>query len=292
MSKKLFVVSIAILFAVSLFDFSAFAVKSDDNSFQMAKGGSSGGSRSSSSSSRSSGSSRSGSSSSKSSGWGGSSKSKGSSSSKSSGWGGSSKSDKSSSASSNKSSGWGGSSKSKSDSSTTKSNSIGWGGSKKSKEASVKASSKSLSGSRDSNKMSNSEKSADVAAYKSAVTKGTAFKTKAEAVDSFKKVADTKYTSKFEKEPTARPEYIPNDYSVGGKTVPITYNQMSGGYGYTDPITNAFILYSLASMASDSHRDVVMAKDGYYVGEPIKPSHGLIVAIMLIALVSFLVLKS
>jgi len=178
--------------------------------------------------------------------------------------------------------GWGSKSSSSPKSSPSKSSS-GWGSKSApaAKPAAPKAPSQkaiaaqevtkggALNGKRTPTKMTSTEKKADQAAYKAATTNGTAFKTRAEAVETFKKTADTKYPSTFASQPAARPSYIPEKQSIGGKDVTISYNQAGGGYGYMDPITNLFILYSVASMASNDHQDKLMTQQGYYVGEPV-----------------------
>ena len=166
--------------------------------------------------------------------------------------------------SSSRSSSWGGSSKSSS--SSKKSTGSGWGepaksstksgyssGGKSDKTpTSTTGNSNSLSGTRSpaSKNTTPTQQKADSAAYKAAQQKGTAFKTKAEATSYFKKNADTKYPSKFEVKPTTRPEYIPEKYMVNGKSVNVSWNPTHSSYGYVDPISNAFVAYSVANMAS------------------------------------------
>ena len=110
---------------------------------------------------------------------------------------------------------------------------------------------------------------ADVAAYKEAASSGKAFKTKAEATQTFTKNIDKECPSKFTAEPSVRPTYIPQSYSCpSGQNVTINYNRSYGGYGYMDPLTNAFVLFSAASMLSASDHERIMMQHGYYVGDP------------------------
>lgn len=105
----------------------------------------------------------------------------------------------------------------------------------------------------------------DKAIYEKAVKNGTVFKTKDEAISSFKTTHGAKYTSTFPKEPVTRPTYIPQTTTVGGRSYNVTYNQDRGGYGYMnslgtwmmfDAMTDAVVMSSL------------MNNHGYYHGSP------------------------
>lgn len=111
---------------------------------------------------------------------------------------------------------------------------------------------------------------ADQAAYKTAVQSGTAFKTKSAAQADFKQKYATQYTSKYTSEPTTRPSHIPQTYkTTDGKTVNITYNQNSGGYGYWSgggPGIGTFLMYDM--MTDAIMMDAMMSQHHYHVGGP------------------------
>lgn len=228
-----------------------------------------------SSSSRSSGSSwsRSSSSSSRSSssGWGSSSKSSSSSPSKSSSssssWGSSSKS---SSSSPSKSSGWSSgssgsssstpksstfSSSQKSENSATKSS--GWGSS--SAGSGWGSSSKSVSA--NGSTSYKAPTATDNALRQKALQSGTAYKTKDDAINSFKSKNADKFPTKFSSEPKTRPDYIPNTYTSGGNTYNVVYNSNFGGYGYYNGL-GAWIAYDV--MTDALMMNALMARNSYY----------------------------
>lgn len=189
----------------------------------------------------------------------------GSSRSSSSGWGNrsSSSSNRSSSASSNRSSS---SSSNRSGTASSNSNrSSGWGNTRSSSGSRSDASSKKSTQQRRQ--------------YENAVKNGTAFKTKAEAQKDFKSKYASKYTSKYDKEPATRPSHIPQTSQVDGKTVNITYNQASGGYGYWGgggPGLGTFIMYDMMSDAI--MMNAMMNNQGYHYGPAppvvVEPSSG------------------
>lgn len=93
--------------------------------------------------------------------------------------------------------------------------------------------------------------------------------TREEAVKEFKKTHASTYTSKYKTEPKIRPKHIPNTTNVGGSNVNINYNSGYGGYGYTHPITGAWIMYDMMSdavmmnaMMSNHYSPIVYT--GYY----------------------------
>lgn len=142
------------------------------------------------------------------------------------------------------------SSKSKSSSSSTKSKSS-WGSSKSSTASASKGS------------------SADKALYEKAKRNGTTFQSRSDATNAFKAKYAKQYSNKFDKEPAARPDYIPKTYSSGGQTYNVTYNQQYGGYGYMGP-SGAWIMYD--AMADAAMMSVLMRNNGYYYGAP--PAYG------------------
>lgn len=57
----------------------------------------------------------------------------------------------------------------------------------------------------------------------------------------FRKENEAKYSNKFSSEPTTRPSYIPAATTVGGASVPVTFNPGLGAYGYYNGPT--FVTY-------------------------------------------------
>lgn len=218
-----------------------------------AKGG--GGFSSSSSSSRSSSSFSSGSSrSSGSSSWGSSSRSSGSS---SSSWGSSSKSSSSSSAPSSSKSSWGWGSSSKSSSPAASNNSAS--------SPTAKSSSSWFSKPQTSTRP---QSSVDRQRYETAVKSGKTFQTRDSAVADFKATQASKYQNKFDREPTTRPDYIPQSYKASdGRSYNITFN--NGGYGYWSgggPGLGTWMMYDMMSDAI--MMETMMHRNNYYVGNP------------------------
>ena len=71
---------------------------------------------------------------------------------------------------------------------------------------------------------------ADKALYEQAKTKGTAFKTRDDAVSAFKQQNESKYKSQFSSEPSRRPDYIPDQYtSSSGARYQVSYRPELGG---------------------------------------------------------------
>ena len=190
--------------------------------------------------------------SSSSSGWGGSKSS--------SGWGGSS-------SSISKSSGWG------SSSSSVKStpSSSNWGGSGSSWFGGSSSPSKSSGFS-----SSKTTRSVDSLSYDRAKASGTTYTNKTQAISAFKNKYSSQYTSKFDKEPSSRPSYIPTSTIEGGKNYNITYNAQYGGYGYMGP-SGSWVMYD--TMRDAAMLSVLMGNHNYYYGSP-PPASGLAVAIL------------
>ncbi len=159
-------------------------------------------------------------------GWGGGSSS--------SGWGGSSSSGWGGSRSSSGSSGWGGGSSS---------SSSGWGSSRS-------------TGTRTTSP-------ADRALADRARSQGTSYTNRADAVSSFKTRYGSQYTSHYASEPSARPSYIPQSYTVSGRSYTVIYNRGYGGYGYYGP-TGAWMFYD--AMADAAMCNMLMRQQGYYYG--------------------------
>jgi hypothetical protein len=89
-------------------------------------------------------------------------------------------------------------------------------------------------------------------------------KSRADIVNDFKQQNAAKYVNKFDKEPTARPAYIPNSYrdTRTGSTYNVTYNSNTGGYGYWNAL-GVFILIDALSDAANTHANTT---NNYYSG--------------------------
>jgi len=111
--------------------------------------------------------------------------------------------------------------------------------------------------------------STDKVVYEKAVKSGTAFKTKDEAVSSFKTNHGAKYTSTFPKEPVTRPTYIPQTTNVGGRDYNVSYNQDRGGYGYMNNL-GTFMMFD--AMTDAVVMSSLMNNHGYYHGSPYQAS--------------------
>jgi hypothetical protein len=108
---------------------------------------------------------------------------------------------------------------------------------------------------------------ADKALYEQAKTKGTAFKTRDEAVNTFKQQNENKYKNQFSSEPAQRPNYVPEYYSgPGGARYSVSYRSDLGGYGYHDSSLGRWMLYS--TMADAVMVNSLMHSHGYYYGPP------------------------
>lgn len=104
--------------------------------------------------------------------------------------------------------------------------------------------------------------------FETSKANGTSKMTKTQSMDKFKNdsAMKSKYTSKYASKPATRPSHVPQTTQVGGKTVNITYNQVGGGYGFTNAL-GAFIMYDMMSDAL--MRDRMMTQNGYlYAGHP------------------------
>ncbi|MBI5185107.1 MAG: hypothetical protein HZA01_05200 [Nitrospinae bacterium] len=89
-------------------------------------------------------------------------------------------------------------------------------------------------------------------------TSGKIFNSRSEAEDAFRRDVKTKW----DREPSARPEYVPNTYSSGGRNYDVVFN--NGGYGYWGP-GNTWMALSAASMLLNAG---LLANHGYYYGTP------------------------
>jgi hypothetical protein len=109
--------------------------------------------------------------------------------------------------------------------------------------------------------------------YDTARRNGTLYSNQGEATQAFKSSLGSRYDSRFAAEPTARPSWIPQYTTVGGRNLNIVYNPVLGGYGYLNPLLGTWILYDVlgdAAMASS-----IMGNHGYYWGSPpVYVSHG------------------
>lgn len=113
----------------------------------------------------------------------------------------------------------------------------------------------------------------EVARYQSAVKSGKAFTTRESAVADFKAKNSNSFTNKFTSEPTKRPDYIPSNYTSGGRSYNIVYNQNVGGYGYWSgggPGLGTWMLYD--TLSDIAMMNTMMARQNYYVGQPVVTS--------------------
>lgn len=155
-------------------------------------------------------------------------------------------------------------------SSSRSSKSNSWGSSNKSSKASKPSSSWSKSKKSTNNrttKQQTQKSKTDQAAYKKAVSSGTAFKTKKEAQAAFKEKHSKTYTSKYSTKPEKRPEHIPMTTKVNGSNVNITYNQTNGGYGHWGgggPGLGTFIMYDM--MTDMVMMNMMMNQHNYHHG--------------------------
>jgi len=102
--------------------------------------------------------------------------------------------------------------------------------------------------------------SADRALYNRAKTSGTVFKSRSDALKTFKGKHASKYPAQFSSRPAVRPDYIRPNISVKGKKYKVFYRK--GGYGYY--IGPLWYLYS--PFDDDFEADELMAENDYYYG--------------------------
>ena len=106
-----------------------------------------------------------------------------------------------------------------------------------------------------------------MALYEQAKSKGTAYKTRDEAVSAFKAQNESKYKNQFSSQPSSRPDYIPQYYTgPNGSRYSVDYRPDLGGYGYYDPSLGRWMLYSV--MADAVMMGMLMHNHGYYYGAP------------------------
>jgi hypothetical protein len=110
----------------------------------------------------------------------------------------------------------------------------------------------------------------EVSRYQNAVKSGKAFTTRESAVADFKAKNANTFTNKFKTEPSKRPDYIPSNYTSGGKSYKIVYDRSSGGYGYWNgggPGLGTWMMYdALSDMAM---MNTLMSRQNYYIGQPV-----------------------
>lgn len=122
----------------------------------------------------------------------------------------------------------------------------------------------------------------EVSRYQDAVKSGKAFTTRESAVADFKAKNAQTFTNKFTSEPAKRPDYIPSNYTSGGKSYNIVYNQSSGGYGYWNgggPGLGTWMVYdTLSDMAM---MNTMMSRQNYYIGQPVVASSNGVLTFMM-----------
>jgi hypothetical protein len=104
-----------------------------------------------------------------------------------------------------------------------------WGGSAPS---SVRPRMDSRSASRPTTSSLPRRSSVDQATLNRARTQGTAFSSRAEAERAFQRDYANRYPSTFSREPAQRPNYIPSQTTVDGRSYDVAYNPQYGGYGF------------------------------------------------------------
>lgn len=78
------------------------------------------------------------------------------------------------------------------------------------------------------------------------------------AIADFKAKNAAKYTTKFDREPTRRPDYIPQGRTErDGSYRPVYYDQQRGGYGYWDAL-GTFIIYDALTDAAQKSNPVII----------------------------------
>ncbi|MFA6508790.1 MAG: hypothetical protein WCT14_22015 [Treponemataceae bacterium] len=106
--------------------------------------------------------------------------------------------------------------------------------------------------------------------YDNARRNGTLFSSKTDAQSAFKDRYGSQYGTKFASEPSARPAWIPQTSTIGGRNVNILYNPSLGGYGYMDSL-GRWMLYD--AMADAVMMNSLMNRHDYYYGSPVYASH-------------------
>ena len=144
-----------------------------------------------------------------------------------------------------------------------------------------------------SSSFNSSRNSAKSVAVSRAAERGTLFKSKSQAQSAFKQKFGSQYKQTPKPntpEPAKRPDYIPKQTTVGGKTVNVTYNQNVGGYGYWSgggPGLGAFLLYD--AMSDAVMMNTLMHRHNYVVGAP--PGTHSVLALKIVAwLVSLIII--
>lgn len=86
---------------------------------------------------------------------------------------------------------------------------------------------------------------------------GKTFATKSDAESAYRTKLASQNTYTSSREPSTRPNYVPNNVNVGGRNVNVVYHQYGSGYGYGyyDPMTHAFVaLAATQMMVNASHQ--------------------------------------
>ncbi len=137
----------------------------------------------------------------------------------------------------------------------------------------------------------------DIAAKQKVAQTGAAATTKTEALSDFKKKNSDKFVNKFDKEPPARPNYIPPSTSVGGNSYTVVYNPGYHGYGYYNSL-GAWVMYDamsdaimLSALASQNQTVVYEGGTRTVYRNHVNPIGGVLIACLLIGIVVFFILK-
>lgn len=97
----------------------------------------------------------------------------------------------------------------------------------------------------------------DAKLAKNTSVSGKTFASKSDAESAYRTKLASQNTYTSSREPATRPNYVPNNVSVGGRNVNVVYHQTGSGYGYGyyDPMTHAFIaLAATQMMVNASHQ--------------------------------------
>lgn len=88
-------------------------------------------------------------------------------------------------------------------------------------------------------------------------TAGRGFTSKADAESAYRSKLVTQSTYTSPTPPAMQPSYVPHTVVNNGHTVNVIYHQMPGGgygYGYYNPMTNAFVALAATEMVLDAQR--------------------------------------
>ncbi len=100
--------------------------------------------------------------------------------------------------------------------------------------------------------------------YQRSRAAGTTFQNRSQAESAFRQRNAGQFPSRYTRQPSTRPNHIPQSTRVDGRNVNVTYNTGLGGYGYRHPTLGTWILYS--AMTDAVMMSALMSRGGYYYG--------------------------